>query len=202
MIVQELCRPVGSVVLAGYPAIVSAARPMDIEHGAPEEGVKQVVEVARSALDEEFQRAERYDAKARGQMMLAGSWFAVVQAVAAVSLRGDTPNAWALAIAAAAVLAGLVLIWAMRQSARVWKLRSQPAINQETLEDMLSSAEQDPERFGHELVLLYRNLLGNAQDVNAKRASAFEDATGAWWWALALAFAELAIALASRVFGV
>lgn len=190
------------MVLAGYPAIVSAVHPMDLEHGAPGEGVKQVVEAARSALDQEFQRAERYDAKTRGQMTLAGSWFAVVQAVAAVSLRGDTPTGWALAIAAAAVIAGVALFWAMRKSARVWRLRPQPAVNQETLEDMLSSVDREPERFGHQLVGLYRNLLGNAQAVNAERASALEGATGAWWWALLLAFAELAIALASRVFGV
>ncbi|MCP9490253.1 MAG: hypothetical protein MSC31_10310 [Solirubrobacteraceae bacterium MAG38_C4-C5] len=181
---------------------MSTTQPMDLEHGATGEGLKQVVEAARKALDQEFQRAERYDAKARGQMTLAGSWFAVVQAVAAVSLRGDTPPVWATAIAIAAVVAGIALFTAMRRSARVWKLRPQPAVNQETLEDMLLSAEREPERFGRQLVLLYRNLLGKAQQVNADRASALEGATGAWWWALALAFAELAVALASRVFGV
>lgn len=175
---------------------------MDLEHGPTAEGLKQIVEAARNALNEEFQRAERYDAKARGQMTLAGSWFAVVQAVAAVSLRGDTPAVWAVAIAVSAVIAGVALFSAMRLSARVWSLRSQPAINQETLEGMLSSAEREPEQFGHQLVMLYRNLLGNAQQVNADRANALERATSTWWWALALGFAELAVALASRVFGV
>jgi len=174
---------------------------MDLE-GASGEGLKQVVEAARKALDQEFQRAERYDAKSRGQMTLAGSWFAIVQAVAAVSLRGDTSTGWAIAIAVAAVVAGFALFSAMRRSAQVWKLRPQPAVDQQTLEDMLLSAEREPDRFGRQLVQLYRNLLGKAQQVNSDRADAFERATGAWWWALALAFVELGIALASRIFGV
>lgn len=163
--------------------------------------LRPVVEAARAALDQEFQRAERFDSKTRGQMTLAGTWFAVVQAVAAVALRDNTPTAWVIAIAAGAGIAGIALFWSMRSSAQVWKLREQPAVNHETLEDMLAAAERDPATFGRQLVQLYRNLLGHAQDVNERRAAAVDSATTAWWWALALAFGELVVALMSRIFG-
>lgn len=180
---------------------MSTVRSRETPHGPSGEDLNQVVEAARAALDQEFQRAERYDAKARNQMTLAGSWFAVVQAVAAVTLRGDASTAWVGAIAASAAVAGVALFIAMRLSAKVWKLRLEPAVNQETLEDMLSAAEREPETFGQNLVRLYRHLLGKAQEVNESRATAFDGSTVAWWWALGLAFAELALALLSQIFG-
>jgi hypothetical protein len=169
--------------------------------GLSGDDLRYVVEAARTALDQEFQRAERYDTKARGQMTLAGSWFAVVQAVAAVALRGNTPTGWIIAIASAAAIAGVALFAAMRTSAKVWSLRQQPAVNQATLEDMLVAAERDPQAFGRQLVQLYRHLLGHAQEVNERRADAVDAATSVWWWALGLTLVELAIALLSRVFG-
>lgn len=84
-----------------------------------------------------------------------------------------------IAIAVGAGVAGIALFWSMRSSAQVWKLREQPAVNHETLEDMLAAAERDPATFGRQLVQLYRNLLGHAQDVNERRAAAVDSATTA-----------------------
>lgn len=158
-----------------------------------------MVAAAQSALELENQRADRLDSKARNQMTLAGSWFAVVQAVAAVSLRAHTPTGWNIAIAATAALAGVALICAMRQSAKVWMLRPQPAVTQETLEDMTLAAQQDPETFDERLVQQYRHMLGRIQKVNETRADALDAATMWWWATLGLALVELAVALLARI---
>ena len=133
-------------------------------------------------------------------MTLAGSWFAVVQAVAAVVLSHRTPLGWVIAIAATAALAGLALIVAMRESTNVWKLRPQPALTQETLEDMADAAKRSPETFSEQLVLQYRHMLGHVQEQNNARASALDTATSWWWIALGLGFVELAVALLTRIF--
>lgn len=56
------------------------------------DNLKHILDAARAALDGEFARAERFDAKARGQATLAGSWFAVTQAVAVASIGWSSPG--------------------------------------------------------------------------------------------------------------
>ena len=164
--------------------------------------LKPVLDAGQAALALENQRADRLDSKARNQMTLAGSWFAVVQAVAVVALTEHTPLGWVIVIAATAAVAGAALIAAMRQSAKVWMLRPQPAVTQETLEDMTLAAQREPGTFDAQLVQQYRHMLGHAQEVNASRADALDAAT-AWWWAtLGLALAELAVALLARILNV
>jgi hypothetical protein len=162
--------------------------------------LEPVLSAARSALEFESQRADRLDSKARNQMTLAGSWFAVVQAVAAVVLSHRTPLGWVIAIAATAALAGLALIVAMRESTNVWKLRPQPAVTQETLEDMTAAAQTNPETFSEQLILQYRHILGHLQEQNNARANALDAATAWWWVTLGLSFTELAVALLTRIF--
>lgn len=169
---------------------------------APDGDLKPVVDAARAALELENQRAERLDSKARNQMTLAGSWFAVVQAVAAVALRSKTPLGWVIAIGVLAAFGGVALVLAMRQSAQVWKLRPQPAVTQETLEDMTLSAQQEPETFEEKLVLEYRHLLGHVQQENANRADALDAATTWWWATLGFGLVELAVALLARILNV
>src|SRR4051812_43085316 len=48
---------------------------------------KLVVEAAQNAVAQEFQIAERLDTKARNQMTVAGTWYALVTALAGVALR-------------------------------------------------------------------------------------------------------------------
>ena len=173
----------------------------EIGGGPSGDDLRQIIDAARGALDLEFQRAERLDAKTRGQVTLAGSWFAVVQAVAAVALGERAATGWIGAIAGTAVVAGVALVVSIARAADVWKLRPQPAVDQATLGDMLTAAEREPDTFGRQLVQLYRNLLGHAQAANESRALALDRATKAWWFALVLGLVELAIALASRIFG-
>lgn len=172
--------------------------------------LKPVIDAATSALELENQRADRLDSKARNEMTLAGSWFAVVQAVAAVALgsaavlgrnvhEAQTPVGWVIAIAVTAAFGGLALFGAMRQSTQVWKLRDQPAVTQETLEDMTQARRSDPEHFEEQLIVEYRHLLGYAQKNNETRANAL-DAVTRWWWAtMGLGLLELILALIARI---
>ena len=52
----------------------------------PDAGVSEteqlVLDTIKASISEEFQIAERFDAKARSYLQLGGIWFAVVQAVA------------------------------------------------------------------------------------------------------------------------
>lgn len=156
-----------------------------------------LIEAAREALDREDARLERLDAKARGQMTLAGSWFAVVQAVAAVALRNGMPSGWLIAVGVGALAAATALIIAMAQSAKVWKLKTRPAIGTSTI-DAMKAAVTDAD-FKDKVVQQYQHLLGKAQIANYERAQALDKSARAWWVALALGLVELAIALLARI---
>jgi hypothetical protein len=178
---------------------MGAVRHMSASSGADDADIQQIVDAARSALDQEFSRAERYDLKSRNQITLAGSWFAVVQAVVAVAVGPSTSSEWIAAVLVAAAVAAGALILAIIACAKVWQLKEQAAINHETLEDMLDAATSQQRTFRSDLVQLYRNLLAEAQLVNEKRATALESSLESWWWALALGFVELGVALISRI---
>ncbi|MEJ7656104.1 MAG: hypothetical protein WKF33_03625 [Thermoleophilaceae bacterium] len=168
--------------------------------------LKHVLDAARNALDREFQRAERFDAKARGQATLAGSWFAVTQAVAAVSLQPSMRSGWFIALACLVALQAVALIGLLLASARVWRLQERPDIGEEALEGMEQAAkERDPE-FASKALGLYRYVLYYAQEANARRAEALEATNGkwwtagsTWWWAvLCLGLVEVLTALLAR----
>jgi hypothetical protein len=180
---------------------VGAVRRVEADEAAANrEALQHVIEAARDALSQEFERAERYDAKARNQMTVAGSWFAVAQAVAAVG--PNTPGEWIAGILLAAVVAAVFLILATIASAKVWKLRDQPAVSQETLEDMLAAARKSANSFGEDLVRLYRHLLGHAQSRNEERAAALDGSLLSWWCALGFGFVEVCVALLSKAMSV
>lgn len=158
-----------------------------------------IIDAAREALEREDARAERLDAKARGQMALAGTWFAIVQAVAAVALNAGIPNGWLIAVGVSAGAAAVALVVAMAKSAEVWKLKSRPSIGTKTIDAMTAALHKDT--FKEEMVQEYQHLLGKLQIVNHERAKALECSTVAWWWALGFGLAELAVALLARIVG-
>jgi hypothetical protein len=173
------------------------------------EDLRHVLDTARHALDREFQRAERYDAKARGQATLAGSWFTVAQAVAALSLSGGGgPGVLkALTLLFLALGAGS-LFFLLRASARVWRLKTRGDVGPETLEAMAESAVAGDPDFGERTAITYEKILREARQANMERADAldpetpgrwFASATFWWWSVLAFGLAEMTSALLTRV---
>lgn len=163
-----------------------------------EQGLDFVVQAAREALAQEFARAERLDAKARGQMTMAAAWFGTVQVVAGIVLKDQASSpVWLIAVAALAFCSGAALLGAFLSLGSVWRLEPQPALSQETLEDMADASGKP--RFREQTVLLYRNLLGHAQNQNDARGNAL-DGAGAWLVAThVLALTELFVALLATI---
>lgn len=159
--------------------------------------LKHVLDVARTALDREFQRAERFDAKARGQATLAGSWFAVTQAVVAVALRSQTPRCWVVVILAVLLLQGVALIILLARMARVWRLHDRDDVGPETIAAMRDSVGDAD--FADRAVDLYSGILEGAQDANEQRTDALQSAIPIWWAVLAIGLLEMAAVVASRV---
>lgn len=161
-----------------------------------------VIAAAEAALAREDARAERLDAKARNQMTLAATWFAVVQAVAGVGLREGIGPWWLVAVGAVAASASIALVVTMRKSYQVWQLQPRPAIGSETLEAMADAATQDDtSSFRRNLVTQYQHLVGKAQQVNFDRAKKLDAAVRPWAFSLGLGLLEIAVALLARIVG-
>jgi hypothetical protein len=92
-----------------------------------------VLDAARDALAQEFQIAERLDSKARGQMTFAGAWFAIVQAVAGIAMRGPLSTGWAAAVVGTAATAAVALAWCFLRHHEVWKLRPETGFNSDAI---------------------------------------------------------------------
>jgi hypothetical protein len=164
------------------------------------EQVKHVLDAARGALAQEFQIAERLDAKARGQMTLAGAWYAVVQAVAGIALRdAGLSTGWKAAILGTAGLSGLALVVAVVQSYQVWKLRNETDLNPEAIRDFGEWVRDDETDVGGTLVGYYASILEKRQATNKQRSEAFDESVKAWFGALGLTLVELLTALVAVI---
>ncbi len=178
-----------------------------MESDTPSENVAHVLDAARAAIDAEFRRAERFDAKARGQATLAGSWFAVTQAIAATSLTADTPKGWTYGLVAGLLLQAGALSLLLRASARVWRLQTREDVGTTSLRAMERGLAVPPQEFASHAIDFYCRILDGAKVANKKRAEAFDarkrparfwSATFWWWPVLIVGLAEIAAALLSR----
>lgn len=166
------------------------------------EGLSEVVSVARGAVEQEFQVSERLDAKARGQVTLAGQWFAVVQAVSAVAFAAAGVEGWLLlGIGATAVAGGTLLAVTFWHSSKVWKVREEDAVHPHGLLELKRRATSDEAGALEVVVQHYASLLQSRRRTNKLRADALEEAEGIWLWAMGLPLAQLVLALAARLFG-
>ena len=174
----------------------------EMEQGGQPQEIGLVLDLARGALDQEFQVAERLDAKSRGQMTLAGAWFAVVQAVAgtALGIRGFDEG-WALAILVLAGGSGLALAIAVGMSYQVWKLRPERDFEPEAVVRFADLA-YEPGTLSATLPDYYKRLLEERRRQNAIRVRAFRRSMWAWGFTFALPLLELLVALAGRFFEV
>lgn len=168
------------------------------------ENLKHVLDTARNAVDQEFQRAERFDAKARGQATLAGSWLGVTQAVAAIALRSGSNRELVIAIVALSIVQATAFFCLLGRASAVWRLRNRTGVSPETLEAMRLAAD-DP-AFADRTIETYRGILEGAQEANERRAEALEPGKGQlrsprtyWTLVLAAGMVEIVVALIARV---
>lgn len=164
------------------------------------EDINYVLDVAREALSHEFEVSERLDAKARGQMTLAGAWFAIVQAVAGIALRdGAISDAWGAAVVGTAVLAAIALGWAFYRHYAVWKLRDETGFNADALHAFGEWAADNETNLGSTLIGYYEQILSERQGRNRERVAEFDKAVPAWFFALGLTLVELMVALLAAI---
>lgn len=165
----------------------------------PPEGLPEVLNTARAAVDQEFQIAERLDAKARSLVTLGGQWFAIAQAVSAVAYSTRDAHGWMLWALGGTALAGGVALGALFFFAwRVWSIRDEEAVSPAGLLEMERTASEDPEALKL-LVRHYASILQDRRKPNKDRADALSVAQVVWFFAMALPFVQLGFALATRL---
>ena len=160
-----------------------------------------VLDAGRDALAQEFQVAERLDSKARGQMTFAGAWFAIVQAVAGVALRDPLSTGWSAAVVGSAATAAVALAWCFYRHHEVWKLRPETGFNSDAIHAFGEWAADKHTDLAGTLVGYYERILRERQKQNSARATAFDEAGGAWFLAIGLTLIELMVALVAAVTG-
>jgi hypothetical protein len=162
------------------------------------ENVARVLDISRETLAFEFQRANRWDEKARGQATLAGSWLAVTQAVAAVALGSHAHKGWVVAATIGLALQAGVFVMTLVRSAAVWKPRGREEFGSETLDALESRMDESSSEIAAALMGFYKQVLDEAQGGNEDRSNRFEKAMFWWWFVLGVGVLEIAVALLSR----
>lgn len=156
---------------------------------------------ATSAIDEEFKRSERLDAKSRNQLTITGTFFAVVQAVVIGLLNGllggdegNDASAFVPWLAVAGGVAAIAMFVAVVVSYRSWKLRDDPTLSIQTIRAYIDAARQGNPAVGVKLVSAYADIAEGRRTNNAKRADALDDAVKGCGVALVFIGAELVLA--------
>jgi hypothetical protein len=168
-----------------------ATQEHDVESG---DELMLVIDAARSAIAQEYDIAERLDAKARNQVTIAGAWYAAALTGIGFALKAGPHISrwWYVPILSFAAAAGFCLAVTLIKSYQVWKLRSAWDIAPEGIEDMAAAAQsKDAKGFRKDLVTHYREILRTRRSANERRRQAFT-ASFPWWIAsLALTLAAL-----------
>jgi hypothetical protein len=166
------------------------------------DSLKEVVSLARGAIEQEFQISERLDAKARSQVTLAGQWFAVVQAVSAVAFAAKGVEGWLLyTVGGTAIVGGALLALVFIESAKVWRIRPEGAVSPQGILDLKETAKAGDVEALDDSITHYASILQDRRRTNKLRADALEDAEVLWFLAMAAPLVQLAFALAARLFG-
>jgi hypothetical protein len=189
----------------GHPG--GMMEPHDLPTREPDDGVASATQLsillasATSAIDEEFRRAERLDAKSRNQTTITGTFFAVVQAVVIGLLNGllggdGTRDASAFVpwLAVAGGVAAIATLVAVLVSYDSWKLRDDPTLSVKTIRDYIDAAREGNPAVGVKLVSAYADIAEGRRKNNAKRAKALDGAAKACGVALLFIGVELVLA--------
>ncbi len=171
---------------------------IDPQSEATSQNLAHVLDTARATLDGEFARANRLDEKARGQATLAGSWFAVTQAVSAIATGTSASKGWIIGLAVGLGLQAMALFMLLLRDSAVWKLHDRDEVGPETLEAMRDSVSEPVADFASSAIEFYIPVLDQAQKANEQRGKAFEKASFWWWPVLVIGLLEIAAALISR----
>jgi len=159
----------------------------------PSDGLAEVLNAARAAVEQEFEISERLDSKARGLATTAGQWFAVVQAVSAIAYSANKADETLLyGVAGTAALGAVLLSVTFCFCWSVWKVRDEPAVSPGGLMQMKQS---EPDL----LVDHYATMLRDRRATNKQRVDALQVAQLVWFGAMALPLVQLGFALATRL---
>jgi hypothetical protein len=172
-------------------------RPGDAE--ALSGDLKRVLEIGDSAVAHQFQVSERLDAKARGQVTIAATWFAVTQAVAGVAYAAQPGNLWLALLLAATFWGGVALAVTFYFSYLVWKPRKERELTHSGFRKLANDALSGDPALTDEIVTFYQHIIGHRRKSNGERVEQLKRAQVAWSFAMAFTFAELIIALLTRV---
>jgi hypothetical protein len=174
------------------------------ENGGAATQLTILLDAATAIIDEEFKRSERLDAKSRNMITVAGTFFAVVQAVVAALVNEtlgatDTQAAspWIPWLMVAAVVATIGLGIALTWSYEAWRLRKDEALKVKTIRDYRDAAYAGNPAVGANMVDAYAKIAEDRREVNAERADAVDKAAIACGGAMLLIGTELVLAFAA-----
>jgi hypothetical protein len=149
-------------------------------------------------IDEEFKRSERLDAKARNQITIAGTFFAVVQAVVVGLINGSLGatethgrSSWVWVLSIAGVIGGISVVGALYYSYRAWQLQDDSVLEAETITEYVNQAREGNPAVGVNLIKAFSTILEDRRGKNRLRAESVESAAKACAFALAFVSIEL-----------
>jgi hypothetical protein len=156
---------------------------------------------ATSAIDEEFKRSERIDAKSRNQITIAGSFFAVVEAVVVGLINGSlggtehhAASSFVLWLAITGGVASVAIFVAALISYQSWKLRDDPTLEIDTIREYIDYAREGSPVVGVNLVSAYADIAEGRRKNNGARADALDSAAKACAVATVFIAVELVLA--------
>jgi hypothetical protein len=171
------------------------------EPGAAATQLSILLSAATAAVDEEFKRSERLDAKSRNQVTVAGTWFAVAQAVVVGLVNGtlgssatNSASAFVPWLAAMGGVAALLTAVATLVSYNAWRLRDDPALSIDTIRAYRDFARAGNAAVGVKLVSAYADVASGRRANNAFRAKAVDRAAGFCGLAMLVVSLELLLA--------
>lgn len=187
----------------------------DVDASASATQLSILLAAATSAIDEEFRRSERLDAKSRNQLTVTAGFFAVVQAVVVGLIngtlgaskgqlavvhgtvavtKGQSASSFLVWLAIAGAVAAAALIGAVWVSYGSWKLRDDPTLSVNTIRSYIDAARQGNPAVGTKLVGAYATIADGRRKNNAHRADALEAAARACGVAIGFTGLELVLA--------
>jgi hypothetical protein len=154
----------------------------------------QVIESARSMVNEQFQIAERLDRKVRYQVATSGAFFAVVQAIALNAITGaDLSTSWITTLAAFALPSAFLTIGALAAASRAWKTQIEHDLPVADLRDLIDRIQRGDDLALRELAHHYVNVAEERREGNKQRVKRVRKAADAALMSVGLTGVELVL---------